>query len=144
MGNGSNKNISDAQIRARRPKNPEMEMGLKGVKLDEGTLLGGHLQPCNVCFNERLNATVVFVMTQLMRPSPSLRTARRFRPQRAHNLRMVYHVILDFPYFCLLCLSPPWEVIPAIHPFPGRSFSVPPARPCTEAFLARECEELWA
>ena len=60
------------------------------------------------------------------------------------HLRIVYHVIPDFHYFCLFCLSPPWEVIPAIHPFPGRCISVPPARPCTEALLAQEYEELWA
>lgn len=56
------------------------------------------------------------------------------------HIRIVYHVIPEFPPFCL---TPPWEVIPAIHPFPGRCVPVPPANPCSPEFIAQEYDALW-
>ena len=56
------------------------------------------------------------------------------------HLRIVYHVIPVHPD---PCATPPWEVIPAIHPWPGRCVPVPPHVPCSGGFIAQEYADLW-
>jgi len=56
------------------------------------------------------------------------------------HLRIVYHVIPEYPD---PCPSPPWEVVPAVHPWPGRCVPVPPHVPCSGEYIAQEYAELW-
>merc|ERR1719183_786995 len=56
------------------------------------------------------------------------------------HLRIVYHEIPPFPDDCA---SPPWDVVPAIHPWPGRCVPTPPHVPCSGEYIAQEYAELW-
>ena len=56
------------------------------------------------------------------------------------HLRIVYHVIPDYPD---PCATPPWEVIPEVHPWPGRCVPVPPQVPCSGGYIAQEYADLW-
>jgi hypothetical protein len=49
----------------------------------------------------------------------------------------------DVPPYPDPCATPPWEVIPAIHPWPGVCVPVPPHRPCGGEYIAQEYAELW-
>jgi len=55
------------------------------------------------------------------------------------HLRIIYHVIPEYP---IPCATPPWEVIPAVHPWPGRCVPVPPHVPCSGGYVAQEYAEL--
>jgi hypothetical protein len=56
------------------------------------------------------------------------------------HLRITYYVIPPFPQ---PCPTPPWEVVPAIYPWPGRCVPVPPQKPCDAGYLAQEYDDLW-
>jgi len=56
------------------------------------------------------------------------------------HLRIVYHVIPEFPP---ACPTPPWEVVPAIYPWPGRCVPVIPHTPCSGEYITQEYAELW-
>jgi len=56
------------------------------------------------------------------------------------HLRITYYIIPPFPPPCAL---PPWDVVPAIHPWPGRCVPEPPAKPCNADWVAQEYAELW-
>merc|ERR1719443_2010876 len=65
---------------------------------------------------------------------------RRQVDESIDHLRIVYHLIPDFP---APCATPPWEAIPAVYPWPGRCVPVPPHVPCSGEYIAQEYAELW-
>jgi hypothetical protein len=56
------------------------------------------------------------------------------------HLRIVYHVIPPFPE---PCPTPPWTIVPAVHPWPGRCVPVIPHMPCSGDYMAQEYTHLW-
>jgi hypothetical protein len=56
------------------------------------------------------------------------------------HLRIVYHVTPEYPD---PCPTPPWEVVPAVYPWPGVCVPVPPHVPCSGEYIAQEYAELW-
>jgi len=56
------------------------------------------------------------------------------------HLMIIYHMIPDFPP---LCAMPPWEVVPAVYPWPGRCVPQVPQKPCEAGYIAQEYAELW-
>jgi len=56
------------------------------------------------------------------------------------HLRIVYHIIPEYPD---PCPTPPWEVIPAVYPWPGVCVPVPPHVPCSGEYIAQEYADLW-
>jgi len=92
--------------------------------LDETTARNG--RPCEETTDE---ATTVLARCEEIQST-----------ENVDHLRIIYHVIPEFPPFCL---TPPWEVIPEIHPFPGRCVPVPPQVPCSAGYIAQEYAELW-
>jgi len=56
------------------------------------------------------------------------------------HLRITYYVIPPFPD---PCPTPPWTIVPAIHPWPGRCVPVDPKKPCNADYIAQEYAGLW-
>jgi hypothetical protein len=56
------------------------------------------------------------------------------------HLRIIYHEIPAYPD---PCPTPPWEVVPAVYPYPGRCVPVPPQVPCSGGYIGQEYAELW-
>jgi len=56
------------------------------------------------------------------------------------HLRIIYHIIPPFPD---PCATPPWEIVPAVHPWPGRCVPVIPHVPCSGEYIAQEYADLW-
>merc|ERR1719440_2046586 len=73
--------------------------------------------------------------------TPEVETCERTQVDTSiDHLRIVYHVIPEFPP---ACATPPWEVVPAIYPWPGRCVPVLPHMPCSGGYIAQEYAELW-
>jgi hypothetical protein len=56
------------------------------------------------------------------------------------HLRIIYHIIPEDPP---ACATPPWEVVPAVYPWPGRCVPVIPHVPCSPGFIDQEYAALW-
>jgi len=56
------------------------------------------------------------------------------------HLRITYYIMPPFPPPCAM---PPWDVVPEVHPWPGRCVPEPPAKPCNADWVAQEYAELW-
>lgn len=56
------------------------------------------------------------------------------------HLRINYRLVPPEPP---LCAMPPWEIVPAIHPWPGRCIPQPPHIPCSSSFITQEYTDLW-
>jgi len=56
------------------------------------------------------------------------------------HLRIDYHEVPEYPESCA---TPPWEVIPAVYPWPGVCVPVPPHIPCSGEYIAQEYAALW-
>lgn len=56
------------------------------------------------------------------------------------HLLIIYRTIPEFPPYCP---TPPWDMVIAVHPFPGRCVPVPPHVPCLGGFAAQEYDDLW-